>query len=249
MIKLLTYLLVLSPLVSNAQVWKDADLELVKKDLLASSETFRSPDFSVEFERSIFRHYADLKPMSTSKGMFIRGKGKEYSSVSDGQVVIQTNTIKMVVDTAQNLIILVNPDTLFNPVNMTLLTQSDQWENYTFKRSETDQQISYQMLRRNKQSSAGPTLEIRIDKRTKQLSKIVVYMAAGNYFSETIDDDTQELPMVVVEYKQRKAGAPSPVAFDLGKWVSVTNDTYTLNPSMVGKYRLEDLRYNPNHTN
>jgi len=238
---LLLYLVAVIPAAAFSQEWRTVEMAVVKKELLAVSETFRKTDFSVEFERSIFRHYSDPQPMTSSKGFFARGKGKEYSSVSGGQQVIQTNVIKMVVDSAQKLIILTEPDTLFSPVDLSGL--ADQWENYKFQRYESATDINYRITKKTRESS-GESMEIRIDKRTNQLVKFIMYMTPGNYFSESIDDETSEVPMIVVEYESRKSLiADKQPALELTKWVSVQNDSYTLIPSLADNYRFEDLRY------
>ncbi len=224
-----------------AQEWKTADMNRLKADLSLVSSSSRAANYSLSFERKIYTNYNDSVPMSSEKGVFVKGIGKEYTTENSGQLIVQTERIKMVVDTAKHLIILQKPDTLFDPMNVEELFIKKGMDN-TFTMSEDEQVTKYQIA--NKKKTGGNLAsEIWINKSTKTVQKIVIYFVASNYFSESVDDETAEMPMVTVSFEQPESIAKNNTFFEINKWVTEKNDTYELNSSLSSQFELQDIRY------
>lgn len=244
--KLLSLLLVL--LVANcgfSQDWKVSSVEEVKQALTNCAKHYRAENYALSFEQTIFKDAANPTDLIKTSGLLLRGKGKQYRSEQAGKLIIQTNDIKMMVDTAQQVVGIIQPDTLFDVIQMDQLLSNYGWTDMICLSRINGSATTYQL--------SGPGLaiyermELTIDRKTGFLTDMVLYFVPQNYFSESTGDETQEHPKIVIHYSNTKKLTPEQQRlFDLSQWLTKDHDTYQLITSKAS-FTLQDYRYHEQH--
>jgi hypothetical protein len=237
-------ILLLSALLSLevfAQDWKTVSTDEVKKALTVCASRYRSENYAIRFEQTLFKDAGKSDDVVKSTGTLLRGKGRQYRSEQGGQLIIQTNDIKLLIDSAQQIIGIIQPDTLFDLINVELLLHHQGWDQLTCRSTVSGKAIIYQLT--GPGLSIYQSMELTIDQKTGYLNSLTLYFAAQNYFSESTGDETIEQPKVVIHYS-----LPTPLTvqqlklFDVSAWVQKEKNTYQTTTASQG-YTLQDYRY------
>lgn len=240
----LLYILLLTvALPAFGQDWKPAATQELKAALGKCSELYRAENYSLQFRMDLYKN-AGSNDVVTTKGSLIRGKGKQYRSEQPGKLIIQTEAIKLMVDSAQQVAGIIRPDTLFDAVELDQLLGNLSWESLTVSFRSTDREKCYLV--------SGPglatyeSIEFRLDTKTGYLTGMTLSFQPFNYFSELPSDETVEKPKAVVTYSvPKKITAEQQKLLDVSSWIEKKGDRYEL-VSSRSAFRLEDYRL-PNH--
>ncbi|HLP53383.1 MAG TPA: hypothetical protein VK151_00050 [Fluviicola sp.] len=228
-----------------SQDWKITSVEEVKQALTNCASHYRAENYALSFEQTIFKDAKNPTDVIKTSGLLLRGKGKQYRSEQPGKLIIQNNDIKMIVDTAQQVVGIIQPDTLFDVIQMDQLLTHYGWTNMTCLSRVSGSATTYQL--------SGPGLaiyecmELTINSKTGLLTDMVLYFVPQNYFSESVDDETMEHPKIVIRYSEtKKLTSEQQRLLDLSQWLTKDRDTYTLNTSKAS-FTLQDYRYHEQH--
>ncbi len=223
-----------------AQEWQVVSQEAFKEVMAKGSAQNNRENYSLEFKRSVYANATDPKPISFSAGRLLRGKGKEYRLESENQLLIQNGDVKMVIDSAEKLILLMKPDTLFDQVSPEKMFEKGDFKSSQFFHQKAGTTNKYR-IQFEAGTSAYQNMEFTLDAKTNAVLKVEFKLVAGNYVSNDFEDHTEEEPRVVVEYKPMttlKSGG----AFDLTPWLKRSGEKYELQPQI--NFTLDDLRIN-----
>lgn len=225
---------------SYSQEWQPVSHEAFREVLTRCGAQNNKENYSLNFKRSVYAHATDTKPVASSSGKLLRGKGKEYRLESENQLLIQNGDVKMVIDSTEKLILLMKPDTLFSQVSPEQMFEKEDFKTSTFSCQKTASTNKYRVSF-EQGTSAYQHIDLTMDAKTNAILKVEFKLVAGNYISNDFEDQTQEEPRVVVEYGQM-VSLKSGSHFDLTTWVKRSGDKYELQPQI--KYTLDDLRIN-----
>lgn len=241
--KLLLLLIVGLSTCAFAQKWEITAPEEAKAVLMKMGEQHRMANYKLTFDFNFYRDVKDSIPLMTDKGRFVRGSGNCYRSERTGELVIQTEAMRMVVDSNNRLVVLTKPDTLFKVIDIQSYTKAINWANYICTRMTTAKETRYELAPKTPGEIA---LQLWVDKKTGELIHVELLLPKGNYSSQEMNDASQEMPRIVMNYSI-PAAYNRPAEFDLGTWLTPLGSHFKLNPSMPEDYRLEDLRTPPTH--
>lgn len=235
----LTFLTVLMAYAVQAQSLENADASEVYAEFSKVSAIYAKQGYSLSYQRVIYRNAADADPMLTDKGSIFRGKNTEYRSQSTGNLTIQNNEMKIVVDSVQKLVSLFKTDTLFQTIDLKKFMDQTVSERYSFKRELSGNSIHYILI--PKSNLEGIT-EIWINKNDFEITRIEMLLPKANYFSESMDDATLETPRLIFTYDRPKAiDLAKTKLFDCSAIIEKKNNEWFLVPSVTG-YTLHDSR-------
>lgn len=225
---------------ASCQDWESISPESVKADLTRLSSDLRGQNYVLGFERNVYGHYTDTTPTVSEKGRFVRGSGNEYLSDQASQLIIQNADVKMVIDSSLSTIVLMRPDSLFLPIDMNVF--NGVWTDYTFRTIKKD---GYRVLDMAPVTEGYGKHSMQLWLRANgSLAKVIIYLPRGNYQQQTMDDETEELPMVVMTYDEKQSITDKQL-FTLSAWLIKKGGTYELEPRLAERYTLRDLRYTP----
>lgn len=224
-----------------SQEWKPVAADAFKEVMKQCSAQNNKDYYSLEFKRLVYANSTDLKPVSSSTGKLVRGKGKEYRLESENQLLIQTSDVKMVIDSSEKLVLLMKPDTLFDQISPDRMFTGQDFATSKFFQYKAGNVHQYKI-----QFAAGVSpyqyMVLFLDAKTHAVLKIEFKLVAGNYMSNDFEDESTEEPRLVVEYKPAVALKANGGYFDLSRWLKRSGDKYELLPGTG--YTLDDLRIN-----
>lgn len=203
------------------------------------SKGYMAENYQLSFEQIIYLNPGDAKPYYDAKGKFFRGKGEEYRMEFPGQITIQNKDIKMVIDSANLVVLLFKPDTVFSPVDISKIQLDGIWNEATFKVSSNASVKKYK-VDFNLESYQYKSAEYWVDTKTNRIQKMIFLMNPGNYFSDVQNDESQESPSIVMTYGA-SAVKMTGREFQVGDFLVEKNGSYSLVPEIKG-FVLDDLR-------
>lgn len=227
----------------SGQGYQLVNEQTVKQEFEKIANKYQSTNFQLSFEKKIYRDSLDMNIMVQTKGKISRGVGYEYRMEESGMIVIQNNELKITIDSATQTVSIVKPDTLFKTVDIASFLNEKAFENYSFRRMENKGQLKYLIIPKNK--IEGIT-ELWINKEDYTLQRLNLSLPKANYFNESLEDETLESPLVVINYKPIVAMSKNAInqTFSMDEWLIKENDTYRLT-STKKMFELHDLRYKP----
>jgi hypothetical protein len=237
----LMQLLLFFPIVSWAQLEEVPSSETVLKDFSELSKVYSKGDYSLSFQRVIYRNLEDKQPMMTENGKIYRGVKSEYRVEIPGSLTIQNHAMKVVVDSTLKVISVLKTDTLFEAVDLKKFMDQHVSDQYSFKRSSKSGVLHYSITPKR----AGESItDVWINESGHTLQRIELIMPKANYFSEQLDDESEETPKLVITYgKPVMLGSNKAAFFELGGILTDSSENLSLNPKVIG-FTLHDTRIN-----
>jgi hypothetical protein len=209
------------------------------KNLELASKQYQKESFSVKFKQSVFLSSDSLKPFYEGYGLYKRGKGKEYRTETLGNLTIQNNDIKIVLDSVSKLVLLFKPDSLFNPITK----ESGSFCNSesTFFITTTKEHLRYKVFYHSP-NLEYESMEFWVEKKSGAISKMIIQMIEDNYTGESVDDETVEEPILIVEYQPILTLKSTLNEFNVNRFIVLDKNQYVLTPELKD-FTLDDLRY------
>lgn len=196
----------------------------------------------VKFKRDVFQDVKTNKLIESSSGILYKGKGLNYKMVNNGLLIVQSDKISLVVDSAANIVQINSVDSSLKTSNFLADFPSALLDNYEFEKIESP---SFFVLKLTAIKTNEGTMEFYFHSKTKMLYKFVTTFPPANYFSEELDDETLETPSVVMVYEPMQTLRQNDVSFDYSPYVKLNeNGKFVLTEKMAG-YELIDTRYQP----
>lgn len=218
---------------------KEISAEIFIKALSEAGKNYRIEGYSLTYSQNIFLNPTDAQAFFSGKGKFFRGKGLEYRTESKGQLTVQTNEIRMVLDSANRLVLLFEPDSLFSPIEQ--LNESKLWTNAVFFVTQSDGMKKYK-IEYNIEGYEYKSMEYWLDTKSGMVRKMLLQMNPGNFQSQSLEDESLENPLIVIDYEVLQKGKLAGREFLLAAYLSRDQEgKYTLTATMEG-FVLDDLR-------
>lgn len=234
--KLFTFIF-LSFYFSSAWSQKTITKELYNEAKNKYSLPFYSKNFQLNFTQRIYLNPDDKIPYSESKGEFIRGEKMEYRTNSQGILTIQNEHVKMVIDSSSKLVLLFKPDSLFQPI----LNENGTSSLSTYSEKVNGSTKAYKINYSNEISNYE-SLEYQVNTKTGLITKLEIQLVEANFNSESLDDETLEHPLLVIDYEPMLKLKYEPSRFSIAAYITLQDQKYTLTSKLAG-YSLDDLRY------
>lgn len=230
-----------------AQEWQQTSTETLKAILEKNARRFRSENYVLTFQTSIYKDLLSTETVTVDKqGMIIRGTGKSYRSDQGEQILLQNAEVKLLIDTSRHIIGLMPPDTLFDVIQTQQLLQNKGWERLVCETTTVKGKNVYRLS--GESLEAYEYIELAFNNESGELLSMVLFFRPYNYFSDHIEDQTVEQPRIEIRYSAggRLTDAHRKL-LDLNEWVhKTTGSNYELSASK-GSYRLEDYRITKSH--
>lgn len=198
--------------------------------------------FQLNYQQEIFLNSTDTVPYYLSKGLYQKGSGNEYKNSTNGQFTVQTSELKIVVDSLEQEVYLLKPDTLLNSSFITPFGFEQMFGDFTqIYLSENKTIETYKVVFENSDFEYE-FVEIKLTKKTDQFLQIKIQLRAANYYAEALEDAVQESPLIVISYSPIKSKSLSATDFQLQNYLSVEGGKYSLRNNW-SDFTLHDLRY------
>jgi|GEM_PF-4609894 len=231
------FLLICCPLM--AQQKGAVPYETALKELQAVALNYAGYDFRMDFVKKTYMDISNSEPMSVEQGSISRGKGFEYRLEQNGSILVQNNSGKLIIDSAE-MVVLLNPvDSIFNAVDMNAYFTKDVKDKYSFERKEEGAVVSYIITTAN---AAEGTTTFTFGKSDFLLRSMKIVLPRSNYFNESLDDTTEESPLITITYSGfRSLKTTGADLFVFDQWITKVNNVYVLKQPMEN-FTLYDLR-------
>jgi hypothetical protein len=233
------FLIISVMLVSNSWGQQAISKDEFLKNLELASRQYQTESYSLKFKQSVFLSSDSLKPFYEASGQYKRGKGKEYRTETKGNLTVQNNDIKIVMDSATKLVLLFEPDSLFNPI--TKENKGFYNSDATFFVTNSKDQSRYKVFYHSP-NFEYESMEFWVEKKTGAVSKIVLQLVENNYTGESFEDETVEEPLLIVEYQPQLKSKSNVNDFNINRFIVLEKDHYVLTPELKD-FTLDDLRY------
>lgn len=151
------------------------------------------------FKKSIYRDKQSMEIISEENGQYLRGVGSDYKLMTEGVLVIQTGKIKIMVDSTEEFVQLSHFDSLSFPGNEIVQIPTEYLAQFDLFKSSSATYAMYSMV--PKEDGGEGMIDIYVDTKTSRLYRIDISFPKGNYFSEDLEDETEEEPLVSIVYE------------------------------------------------
>lgn len=212
------------------------------KVIAPSRSLMNRENISIRFKKEIFEDVNSKVLVESSTGIICRGKDITYKMVNDGLVVVQTDELKVIVDSVNMLIQLGEVESELKSVDFLGDLPLTMLDNYELEK--TTYQNHY-VLKASPKNADDAIMEMFINNKDKSLYKLVVTMQPANYFSESLSDETLESPCIIIVYEpiQTIKNAESMITYQ-PYILKNQSGKYELTPAFSA-YQLHDSRYRP----
>lgn len=196
----------------------------------------------IRFKKDVFQDAATNKLIQSSSGILYKGTGLNYKMIDNGLLVIQSDKINLVVDSAANIVQINSVDSSLKISNFLADFPTGLLDNYEFEKIVNP---TFFVLKATAVKTNEGTMEFYFHAKTKMFYKFILTFPPANYFSEELDDETVETPSVVMIYEPLQSLKSRDVSFDYSPYIKLNeNGKFVLTEKMAG-YELIDTRYQP----
>ena len=212
------------------------------KEISPSRVLMNRENVSIRFKKEIYEDVNSKVVVESSAGMLCRGKNITYKMVNDGLVVVQTDELKVIVDSVNMLIQLGEVENGLKSIDFLGDMPLEMLNNYDLEKITYP---NYFVLKAIPKNADDAIMEMFINNKDKALYKLVVIMPPANYFSESMSDETLESPYVTIVYEPLQIVKNALEIITYQPYI-IKNQSgkYELTPAFSG-YQLHDSRYRP----
>jgi len=227
-------------LFAMSQERKELDAKSFNNEMALVGKKMNSEQVTIKFKKEIFKDINSPEVIGSGIGEIIRGKGLEYKMIHPGMISFQTGKLNVVVDSLEKMVIISNVDSSLQQVTQLQQIPLDALKGYKLEKISFP---SYYVLRAEPENAAIGIMEFYMHKQSAELFKLNIFYPPGNYFSESMEDESLESPYLTIIYEPMKK------LKETGNLISLENileknaaGEYTLSAKMVG-FQLKDTRY------
>lgn len=212
------------------------------KEIAPSRSLMNRENVSIRFKKEIFEDVQSKVLMESSAGMVCRGKDITYKMVNDGLVVVQTDELKVIVDSVNMLIQLGEVESELKSIDFLGDLPLNMLDNYELEKTTYPNHF---VLKASPKNADDAIMEMFINNKDKALYKLVVTMQPANYFSESLSDETLESPYVTIVYEPLQTIKNAEAIITYQPYILKNQSgNYELTPAFSA-YQLHDSRYRP----
>lgn len=195
---------------------------------------------SCKFKKEVFKDINSSVIIESSKGEIIRGKGLEYKMVNPGMVSFQTNNLNVVIDSLDKMVYISNVDSSMRQVAQMQQIPLDALKDYKLEKISFPE---YYILKAEPKNASIGIMEFYVHSKSTELYKLNIFYPPGNYFSESLEDETMESPYLTIIFEPMKKLKETSNLISLENILEKTaTGDYALSPKMEG-FQLKDSRY------
>lgn len=223
--------------------YKPIDLTQFNKEL--NSFLIKQPrsNFKVSFENKTYSTPEKKVLISGIKGEYSIGTGNYACYFMDNQRYFQNNELAILVDTSQKMVTLCDLrdfQELFANMNIEL-KDSTQYAAFV-KRNTKTTTFSFE---EQSQLSQTKRTELEYSSITFNLQRINIQLWEDNYYSQSLNDETLETPLIEYVYQKPifSEKINQEIDIELARIGKMTNDQFVPN-SLYSNFRIEDIRSN-----
>ena len=202
------------------------------------SHNYLTENYSLRYTKTIFRSIEDVEPMEVSTGIFYVGNMAEYRIEEPGTLIIQNKELNLTIDSASNMVYLSEPDEDYLPMEMRTFMTDSLMDFYSF--SLLKKKNFHQLTIENK-NELSHSIILQVDPVSYEVRKFIYHMPVGNYFSESIDDETVESPVLEIAYNKIKKEKFNVTFFSHEKWIVKDKMPVELRKEIT-QFEINDLR-------
>jgi len=232
--------LVLSSLSARAQEKKTLDPVSFNYEMGLISKKMNTELVSCRFKREVFKDIKSSEVIETTTGEIFRGKGFEYKMINPGMTTYQTTNLNIVVDSLERVVYLSDVDSSMRQITQMQQIPPDALKDYKLEKIIFS---NYYILRAEPANASIGILEFYVHSKSAELYKLNIYYPPGNYFSQSLEDESTESPYlsIIFEPIQKLKDATSVISLKNVLEKNASGD-YVLSDSMSG-FQLKDTRY------
>lgn len=237
-IKTICYLFL--PLLSIAQEKKLLDAKSFNSEMVALGNKMNSEFISCKFKKEVFKDLHSSVIIESSNGEITRGKGFEYKMVSPSMISFQTADLNVVVDSLDKIVYISNIDSSMRQVAQMQQIPPNVLKDYKLEKISFP---TYYILRAEPKEVTIGIMEFYVHSKSTELYKLNIFYPPGNYFSESLEDETIESPYLTMIFEPMKKLKESSNLISLDNILKkTTSGDYVLASNMEG-FQLKDSRY------
>lgn len=228
-----------------AQEFKEISSESFVKEMTEIVRTMNKDNFKMTFKKEIYKDKVTNELIASTTGYMMHGTGLIYRSQSDGILVIQTDKLNVVIDSAALVVQLSKPDTSFNPAKAMANFNEESLKQFKLYKALAKGYTVYRVMPEN---LGEGIIEYYVKENGASIYKMIITYPPANYFSENLDDETLEEPYAILIYEPIKALTEQErkTVFNLDEiLVPIEGGRYMLNDNYK-QYELYDSRYSTN---
>ena len=227
-------------LMGISQERKTLDAKSFNAEMVVLGKKMNAEMISCKFKKEVFKDIKSSEVIESGFGEIIRGKGLEYKMINPGMISFQTNELNVVVDSLDKIVYISSIDSSMRQVAQMQQIPADALKGYKLEKLIYP---TYYVLRAEPENASLGILEFYVRAESKELYKLNIYYPPGNYFSESMDDETLESPYLSIIYEPMKKLKATVNLISLENILEKTGtDEYKLSPNMQG-FQLKDSRY------
>ncbi|WP_341903537.1 hypothetical protein [Fluviicola taffensis] len=223
-----------------SQERKTLDAKSFNAEMVQLGKKMNAELISVKFKKEIFKDINSSVIIESSSGQIIRGKGLEYKMVNPGMISFQTRNLNVVVDSLERIVIISNVDSTLQQVTQLQQIPADALKGYKLEKIVFP---TYYILRAEPENASIGIMEFYVHTQSTELYKLNMFYPPGNYFSESMEDESVESPYLTIIFEPMKKLKETANLISLENILEKTaTGEYLLSPKMVG-FQLKDSRY------
>ena len=214
----------------------------MKTDVMKMAAHFEKENIELRYSKSIFQDVSSVKPMNQTSGVYYAGTSPFYRLEENNTLTIQNATFSMTIDSSEQKVFIDRTRADFSPVDLTIYQNDSVLNAQKFTKTVKGNIIIYTI--QSKEGDNG-VVELYVNQKDFFLYKINFYMPKGNYFQESMDDESIEQPLLVITYNNPKKLNTNDNLFYTTTWLNSETKPFSLT-QFAASYQLVDLRYEPN---
>lgn len=223
-----------------SQERKILDAKAFNAEMALLGKKMNAEMISCKFKKEVFKDVKSAEIIESGTGEIIRGKGLEYKMTNPGMISFQTNDLNVVVDSVDKVVYISSIDSSMRQVAQMQQIPTDALKDYKLEKIVFP---SYYILRAEPNNASIGIMEFYVHAQSQELYKLNIYYPPGNYFSESLEDESLESPYLSIIYEPMKKLKGTANLISLENILEKTaGDEYTLSSKMEG-FQLKDSRY------
>jgi|GEM_PF-4254708 len=219
---------------------KSLDAKSFNAEMVALGKKMNAELISCRFKKEVFKDIKSSQLIESSSGEIIRGSGFDYKMTNPGMISYQMDNINVVVDSTEQMVYLSNIDS-----SMRQVAQMQQIPLDALKQYKLEKVIfpAYYILRAEPENLSIGIMEFYVHAKSQELYKLNIFYPPGNYFSESMEDESIESPYLSIIFEpMRKLKETSDLISLKNILERNASGDYVLSASMSG-FQLKDTRY------
>ncbi|WP_294680220.1 hypothetical protein [uncultured Fluviicola sp.] len=227
-------------LFSAGQEKKELDAKSFNNEMVLLGKKMNAEMMSIKFKKEVFKDINSPVVVESANGQIIRGKGLDYKMVNPGMINFQTGKLNVLVDSTERMVIISNVDSSLQHISQLNQIPLDVLKDYKLSKTIFP---TYYILRAEPENKTIGILEFYIHKESTELFKFNMFYPPGNYFSESMEDESLESPYLTIIFEPMKKLKETASLISLENILEKKADgEYLLSPKMAG-FQLKDTRY------